>query len=66
MTTLKITGMTCGHCVKHVESALLKVPGVTGATVDLTRGEARVEGSADPAALVAAVEAEDYSASVLE
>ena len=64
MNTLHITGMTCGHCVKHVEQALRQVPGVTAVAVDLASGTARVEGAADPAALVAAVEAEDYTATV--
>lgn len=65
MTTLKITGMTCGHCVKHVETALRALPGVTAVAVDLETGEATVDGTADPAAMVAAVEAEDYAASVV-
>lgn len=33
--TLKITGMSCGHCTEAVEKALTAVPGVTGVTVDL-------------------------------
>lgn len=65
MTTLKIAGMTCGHCVKHVEAALRRVPGVTAVTVDLARGEAKIEGDADPAGLVAAVVEEDYTATVV-
>lgn len=64
MTTLHIQGMTCGHCVMHVKKALLAVPGVEAAEVDLGVGRAVVEGKADPEALVAAVEAEGYSAQV--
>lgn len=39
-TTLKITGMTCGHCVAAVERELKTVDGVTGVEVELnTEGE---------------------------
>ncbi|MDA3914141.1 cation transporter [Oleiagrimonas sp.] len=62
MTTLKITGMTCGHCVKAVQQALSDVPGVTRAEVDLQARQAQVEGSADVDALIAAVQEEGYEA----
>ena len=65
MTTLKITGMSCKNCVAHVHKALSGVAGVTGVDVSLERGEAKVEGSADPKALIAAVEEAGYDA-VLE
>lgn len=65
MTNLKITGMTCGHCVRSVTGALKTVPGVTSAEVDLKAGSATVEGAADPAALVSAVVEEGYQAEVL-
>jgi copper chaperone CopZ len=60
---LTIEGMSCGHCVMAVREALTKVPGVTRADVTLDPskiGHAKIEGTADRAALVAAVEAEDY------
>ena len=63
MTTLNITGMTCGHCVKAVKQALTDVPGVTAAEVDLQARQAQVEGTADVEALVAAVQEEGYEAS---
>jgi Au+-exporting ATPase len=59
---LAIEGMTCASCVARVERALLGVPGVTAATVNLATESARVEGIADPAALVAAVTAAGYGA----
>ncbi len=62
MTELKIEGMTCGHCQKSVQDALQGVEGVREVQVDLASGQARVEGDADTARLVAAVEAEGYSA----
>ena len=62
---LKITGMTCGGCVRGVTGALKGVPGVKAVEVDLRAGTAHVEGAADPAALIAAVEEEGYKAEVL-
>jgi len=43
---LKIEGMSCGHCVMHVQSALEAVPGVKSAKVDLLERSAMVEGDA--------------------
>jgi copper chaperone len=63
MTSLKITGMTCGHCRQAVTEALESVDGVDAVRVDLERGSAEVDGSADVKALVAAVEEEGYQAS---
>jgi copper chaperone len=63
MTELKITGMTCGHCQSAVEGALKGVAGVEEVRVDLAQGTAEVKGSANVAALVAAVEEEGYQAS---
>lgn len=61
---LKITGMTCGHCVAAVTKAIRAVPGVQDAQVDLASGSARVQGSAEPQVLVNAVQDEGYSAQV--
>lgn len=62
MTELTVQGMTCDHCQKAVKSALEGVDGVMSAQVDLESGRARVEGSADVANLVAAIEDEGYGA----
>mgnify|MGYP000908858331 FL=1 len=40
---LLIEGMSCQHCVEHVESALKQVAGVRSVMVDLTRKKATVE-----------------------
>ena len=67
MTRLKIEGMTCGHCVMGVKAALAAVPGVTGPVeVSLDKGEALVDGAAEPQALVAAVTEEGFTAVVLD
>ncbi|OQB96114.1 MAG: Copper chaperone CopZ [Spirochaetes bacterium ADurb.Bin110] len=58
---LKIEGMTCGHCVMHVQSALEGVPGVKSAKVDLLERQAIVEGEQlDDQALRAAVSEAGY------
>lgn len=64
---LNIQGMTCASCVRRVEKSLEKVPGVSGATVNLATRKATV--SYDPAAaspedLAQAVEAIGYSAAL--
>ena len=65
MITIEIKGMTCGHCVGAVREALQGVPGVEKVLdVNLKSGEATVQGTADPAALVKAVEEEGYKALV--
>lgn len=62
---LNIEGMTCASCVGRVERALLKVPGVRSAAVNLASERAHVEviGTPDPAALIQAVEVAGYKAS---
>ena len=42
-STLAIGGMTCAACVMHVENALKRVPGVSGAVVNLATEKASVE-----------------------
>ncbi|MBJ7577717.1 cadmium-translocating P-type ATPase [Devosia sp. MC532] len=59
--TLDITGMSCASCVSRVEKALLKVPGVDAATVNLATERARISGG-DTEALIAAVKKVGYEA----
>jgi len=64
-TTLKVSGMSCGHCVMAVTSALRNVAGVQDAKVDLVSGRAVVqydESKASARELVGAVLDEGYSA----
>jgi Cu+-exporting ATPase len=63
---LNIAGMTCASCVGRVEKALLKVPGVLAASVNLATESARVKvtGEADAATLVAAIDKAGYAARV--
>ncbi|MFC7175617.1 heavy-metal-associated domain-containing protein [Halosegnis marinus] len=61
--TITVEGMSCGGCESAVEEALSDVAGVTGATADRETDTASVEGEADAASLVAAVEEAGYDAS---
>lgn len=61
---LKVSGMTCGACVRHVAKALQPLPGVERVEVDLALGLARIDGSADNAALIAALDEAGYPAEI--
>ncbi len=64
---LNVTGMHCPKCVARVTEALEGVEGVTNANVSLEDNAATVEGHGfDSAALVAAVEAIDFGATLAE
>ena len=43
MTTLKVKGMSCQHCVMSVTKALSQLDGVQNVQVDLEKGEVRFE-----------------------
>ncbi len=64
---LSIGGMTCAACAGRVEKALIKVPGVASAEINLALETAHVTGLAEVDAenLVAAVVAAGYQAHVL-
>ena len=40
MSTIKINGMSCNHCVMAVTKALSEIDGIKDVTVDLSTGEA--------------------------
>ncbi len=65
MTTLKVEGMTCGHCQKAVKDALER-QGAHNVQVDLQKGLATLDGNINPEQLIAAVVEEGYQASRLE
>ena len=62
MTTqiFRVTGMTCGGCVRHVDKAIRATPGVTDVTVDLAGGTATVTGTVGFEALSARVTEAGY------
>ncbi|MFC7137430.1 heavy-metal-associated domain-containing protein [Halobaculum litoreum] len=55
MTTLTVTGMTCGGCEQNVVDALEALDGVERVTADHEANVVTVEGDADPLDLIAAV-----------
>ncbi|MDI2032209.1 heavy-metal-associated domain-containing protein [Saccharopolyspora sp. TS4A08] len=59
-TTYHVTGMTCQHCVASVTEEVGAVDGVTDVRVDLPTGAVTVVGSAEEAAVRAAVEEAGY------
>lgn len=64
---LTIANMTCSSCVDRIESVLRRMPGVVSATVNFATEQARVRvvtGAVSVAALVQAVGAAGYEASV--
>ncbi len=67
-TTLVVEGMTCGHCKDSVERALLSLPEVERATVDVDAKTATVDHSVpiDEAALAEAVASAGYSVGDIE
>lgn len=61
---LRITGMTCGHCVAAVTKALRSVAGVESVEVNLEKGQGLIKGHAEVAQLIKAVEKEGYEAKI--
>lgn len=62
-TTLDVTGMSCGSCIRHVSTALRSLDGVTNVDVRLNEGKVIV--SHDPTktsavALIAALDKAGY------
>ena len=43
VTTLKVKGMSCQHCVMAVKKALGQLEGIQNVDVDLPKGEVRFE-----------------------
>ena len=62
MEQYNVTGMSCAACSARVEKAVSKVPGVTSCSVSLLTNSMGVEGTADPAQVIAAVEEAGYGA----
>lgn len=64
MEQYHVTGMSCAACSARVEKAVAKVDGVTSCSVSLLTNSMGVEGTAEPAAIIAAVENAGYGASL--
>jgi heavy metal translocating P-type ATPase len=63
----EVEGMSCASCVNRVEEALLEVPGVISASVNLTDNTATATALiSDPAILIEAIRGSGYEAKVLQ
>lgn len=63
-TTFRIEGMNCPHCQASVSRAIAAVEGVEKVDVSLTGKSATVEGTPSPEAVIAAVRAAGFEASL--
>lgn len=64
MTQYDVSGMSCAACSARVEKAVSSVEGVTSCSVSLLTNSMGVEGTADPAEIISAVEKAGYGASL--
>ena len=64
MDQYTVTGMSCAACSARVEKAVSAVPGVTSCSVSLLTNSMGVEGTASAEAVVSAVQAAGYGASL--
>ncbi len=65
MKRYDVTGMSCAACSARVEKAVCAVEGVEACSVSLLTNSMGVEGTASPEAVIAAVNAAGYGASVV-
>lgn len=63
---LSVQDMTCGHCVKAVTAALQAIAPGAQVEVDLAAATARIAGSLDAEAALAAIRDAGYPATLLE
>lgn len=64
MTTLSVPDMSCGHCKATVEAALGALPEAGEVKVDLSARKVEVTGPAPAEALLKALDAAGYPATV--
>ena len=64
MKQFKVTGMSCAACQARVEKAVSNIEGVDTCSVSLLTNSMGVEGTADSAAIIKAVEDAGYGASL--
>src|SRR5437773_7367515 len=69
-TELRVRGMSCSNCVRHVTEAIQSVPGVAGASVSLEQAQASVRWAAsakpDIPAVLQRIASAGYEADVIE
>jgi copper chaperone len=60
LRTYDVPGISCGHCKAAIEGEVAKVDGVSRVTVDVEAKTVEVDGDADDAAIVAAIDEAGY------
>lgn len=60
MQQFKVSGMSCGHCVRAVTQAIQSLDQAASVEVDLAAGLVRVQGNLDAAQIQAAIREEGY------
>ncbi len=60
VTTHEVRGMTCGHCVSTLKTAVGSVPGVSGVEVDLQAGTVTSTGNPPDHAVAQAIAEAGY------
>lgn len=61
-TTIKVSGMTCGHCISAVTMELSLLPTVTEVNVDLESGQVEItsDEALDQAKIASAIDEAGY------
>ncbi len=62
MSVFKVTGMTCGHCTKAIEEAILAADEGADVECDLEAGTVEVDSTLDDSALAAVIGKAGYAA----
>jgi copper chaperone len=60
LRTYDVPGISCGHCKAAIEGEVAKVDGVARVTVSVEDRTVEVDGDADDAAIVAAIDEAGY------
>jgi copper chaperone len=60
VTTVKINGMTCAHCVRAVFTSLSGVPGIDRADVSIGKAVIEHDGTVSPEAIREAISIAGY------
>ncbi len=61
MVRLKVSGMTCEHCVRAITQAVKALSGVEDVSIDLARGNVTVTGTPSERAVRDAIAEEGYA-----
>ncbi len=61
MLKFKVTGMTCGHCMKAVTEAVQSVAPQAQVAINLETKEVGITGDTDPIVVSAAIAGEGYA-----